>query len=284
LALSPDDLLLPLVQGAARFIDDKLSKKQPILGLTPSSEKVKLVVRRDDFALGKPNPWNEIFTEFGVKIKNYIGEENYQKLRGNFTTTGICQNAAYDVSLMDACQSYFSYHNMFMCGIPQINLLGTLEDWKKFQQVALQICDLLEITDWKNQLGDVINNILKCLEGQPTKENLKFWCDMYREGHHSGGNHISGWINLFFPYVKRGEEIIISENADYMKGKKGWFGGRNVTSYPAGISSAPVLCNDRGREVDLKYYSGQIGLRWNTDYQELSPAWGWCVTIKNSAS
>lgn len=41
LALSPDDFLLPLVQAAARFIDAKLEKKEPILGLKPGAEKVK---------------------------------------------------------------------------------------------------------------------------------------------------------------------------------------------------------------------------------------------------
>lgn len=33
LALTPDDFFLPLVQAAARFIDDALEKKRPILGL-----------------------------------------------------------------------------------------------------------------------------------------------------------------------------------------------------------------------------------------------------------
>lgn len=73
----------------------------------------------------------------------------------------------------------------------------------------------------------------------------------------------------------------LAKDAAYMIGK-GWFGGRNVQSYPSSLSRAPVECNDRGKVVDLNYYSGQVGLRWDTVNKELSPAWGWCVTIRNS--
>jgi hypothetical protein len=278
LSLTPDDLLLPLIQSVANYIDEKLTNKTPILNITPGKEKVKLVVRRDDFALGrKDNPWNEIFSTFGEMIKNDIGEENYRMLRGEFSTSGVYQRAGYDVSLMSACKSHYEYHNMFLCGIPEIHLMGTDEDWKSFKEKAVKIAEFMEVPGWKVALGSVIDQIIKSRQ-DPSKENIEFWCNLYRRGHHSGGEHINGWINLFFPYIRNHDKLTIAKDNENMMGK-GMFGGRNVGSYPSSISWAPVECNDRGNKVQLTYHAGQIGVKWDTQDMSLSPAWGWCISI-----
>jgi len=269
--------LLPLIQAAAIFIDEKLSQKVSILNINPGKEKVKLVVRRDDFALGIDNPWHEIFSTFGEMIKQDIGEENYSMLRGNFTTTQIHQAAAYDVSLMSACKSHYEYHNVFGCGIPEIHLHGTVEDWQQLKTKALQIADLLDIPGWKDSLDQTINKIILSRD-QGSSEGLNFWCDLYRRGHHSGGEHIDGWINLFFPYLRRNSELVKAKSSDNMKGK-GEFGGRGVGSYPSSLSLAPVECYDRGQIVMLSYFAGQVGVKWDSVNGSISPVWGWCIAI-----
>jgi hypothetical protein len=270
--------MLPLVQAAAFYIDEKLTAKTPILGISPGEKKVKLEVRRDDFALGRDNPWHEIFTTFGELIKKDIGEENYHMLRGNFTTTGIHQAASYDVSLMSACKSHYSYYNSFKCGIPEIQLKGTNEDWQNLRSRALKIADFLEIPGWKEALDKTIEKIILSRESEPTKNTLSFWCDLYLRGHHSGGEHIDGWINLFFPFIRRDTKLQIATSSDKMLGK-GMFGGRNVGSYPSSLAFAPVECNDRGNIVKLTYFAGQVGIKWDSSESSLSPAWGWCIAI-----
>jgi hypothetical protein len=278
LSLSPDDFLLPLIQSASVFIDEKLTNKTPILNITPGREKVKLLVQRNDFALGrKDNPWHEIFETFGMMIKKDIGDENYKMLRGEFSTTGVHQAAGYDVSLMSACKSHYEYHNMFMCGIPEIHLVGTDEDWKIFKEKAVKIAEFMAVPGWREALGTIIDQIIKSRQ-DPSKDNIAFWCNLYRRGHHSGGEHINGWINLFFPYIRRDSKLTLAKDNDNMMGK-GMFGGRNVGSYSSSISWAPVECNDRGNVVQLTYHAGQIGVKWDSQDLSLSPAWGWCISI-----
>jgi hypothetical protein len=278
LCLSPDDFMLPLVQAAAFYIDLNLTAKTPILGITPGEKKVKLEVRRDDFALGRDNPWQEIFTTFGELIKKDIGEDNYHMLRGNFTTTGIHQAASYDVSLMSACKSHYSYHNVFRCGIPEIHLKGTKEDWENLRSRALKIADFLKISGWKEALDKTIEKITLSREIEPTKENLSFWCNLYRRGHHSGGEHIDGWINIFFPFIRRDAKYQIATSTGNMMGED-MFGGRDVGSFPSSLSFAPVECDDRGNIVQLTYFAGQVGIKWDSSEGSLSPAWGWCIAI-----
>eukprot|EP01124_Arcella_intermedia_P031308 TRINITY_DN703_c0_g1_i3.p1 TRINITY_DN703_c0_g1~~TRINITY_DN703_c0_g1_i3.p1 ORF type:complete len:358 (-),score=100.17 TRINITY_DN703_c0_g1_i3:48-1121(-) len=279
LALTPDDFFFPLAQSAALHIDKLLREKKTVLGLTPQTQKVKLIVRRDDFSLERSdNPWDQIFEDFGNQIEGYIGSDNYHLLRGDFSTSGAFQNAAYDVNLMDACKSYYDYHNMFGCGIPQINLIGSSQDWKNLKTKSLAICDLVPVPGWKEALDDILTKIIHSYDNPNDQESCKFWCNMYRKGHHSGGNHIDGWINLFFPWIRCREELELSKDVGNMNGK-GMLGGRNVNSYQSSVASAPVSCNDRGRQVELRYFAGQVGIQWNPDHHEVSPGWGWCVSI-----
>jgi hypothetical protein len=82
-----------------------------------SDVQVKLVVRRDDFALGQENPWHEIFTTFGEMIRQHTGDDNYKMLRGDFTTTHVHQSAAYDVA-------YAAILYPIFCFIPHLRIFA----------------------------------------------------------------------------------------------------------------------------------------------------------------
>jgi hypothetical protein len=49
----------------------------------------------------------------------------------NFSTSGPVELTASQVALMDAMSPYFDYEIMAICGIPEVTLTGTVEDWKK---------------------------------------------------------------------------------------------------------------------------------------------------------
>jgi hypothetical protein len=88
-------------------------------------------VRRNEFVFGaQNNDWPVVFNEFEVKIKEYIGEENHSILAGEkFSTTTPLVSAVNSLTLMDIMKSYFDYKFITACGIPQVRLLGTREDW-----------------------------------------------------------------------------------------------------------------------------------------------------------
>jgi len=123
--------------------------------------KVELLVRRDDFLLGIQNPWNEVFHEFASQIQGHIGEEKYKTFRGSFSTTNLYQNAAYDVALMDAAQSYFSYRTLTRSGIPTVKLLGTPEDWEQMRSRAIEMSQILQDKEWTNELTQILNSIVE---------------------------------------------------------------------------------------------------------------------------
>jgi len=94
--------------------------------------KEKIIVKRDDFIrLSPENPWQEVFSAFTDKIKEFVGEANYGSMVQKFSTTTPVEQAAFEVALMDGMQSYFSYEFQTMCTIPEVTLKGTSDDWKK---------------------------------------------------------------------------------------------------------------------------------------------------------
>eukprot|EP00008_Paramoeba_atlantica_P011515 CAMPEP_0201479628 /NCGR_PEP_ID=MMETSP0151_2-20130828/4297_1 /ASSEMBLY_ACC=CAM_ASM_000257 /TAXON_ID=200890 /ORGANISM="Paramoeba atlantica, Strain 621/1 / CCAP 1560/9" /LENGTH=369 /DNA_ID=CAMNT_0047861209 /DNA_START=31 /DNA_END=1140 /DNA_ORIENTATION=- len=282
--LTPDDFLLPLIQASAA-IENLQAKEKKI----PDEKKIELVVRRDDFALGRSdNPWNEIFAEFRVLIAKHVGEDVHELYQGAFSTTQLLQQCGYDVALMDACKSRFTYRNMFRCGIPCVRLAGNgSQDWNQFEERAGRIVNKIakknrlgstqpELTEWRIKILDVIRKISESgrkVLGQD--EMVDFWKSLYRWDTHSGGAGITGWINLFFPIVngKIGK-------LDEIDGSGSWARSRNVSTYPSSYCSVPVQCDDRGRKFDLVYYAGHVGTSQD-DSLVLSPSWGWAVTRVN---
>jgi len=55
---------------------------------------------------------------------------------GDFSTTTAIEKAAFQVTLMDAMKSYFRYSMVTACGIPEITLEGSVEDWQMIETKA----------------------------------------------------------------------------------------------------------------------------------------------------
>lgn len=278
ISFSPDDFLLPLLNQLAFLMNRGEKKKDTV--------KRQLTVTRTDFALGNPkNPWNEIFSSFREQIRSFVSEEDFSLFQPQFSTTSVIHQSGYDVCLMDAFQSCFSYHNMFMCGIPSVTLRGTPHDWTLFQQHAFRIVDRLKkycpAEGWEELIRGNIEKIARCGSGTPWEGAEKFWCDFYRYKMHSGGAGVDGWICSFFPVFSDShtKKSKVCKTVDEMYGKNSFGGTRNLSSFPASFSTAPVTCNNMGQDHVLRYVAGQLGVQQDKD-GVVQPAWGWYVQQK----
>src|SRR5262249_1484498 len=114
-----------------------------------------------------------------------------------FSTTGPTERAATQVVLLDAVRSYFSYEFETVCGIPQIVLEGTADDW---QLVADRTRELARfgLQWWTEPLADVLAEFLAAAQG---KVRADFWQSIYKLDDGSGGPYTTGWITAFFPYL-----------------------------------------------------------------------------------
>jgi hypothetical protein len=127
LVIRPDDVWFCIAQGFATHVNQHAGTLRS--RFVAHQGQKRLVVERPDFFLGQPNPWPEAFDAFSVQIGEHVGKLK-DLISARFSTTTRVEAAAFDVCVMDTFQGYFEYETRAGCGIPEITLLGTPEDWR----------------------------------------------------------------------------------------------------------------------------------------------------------
>lgn len=200
--ITPDNLWFLICQGFSQHVKlNKTALKTDILDVA-GDEKITIRVRRDDFIIGQVNPWEEIFPEFTKQMNTYIKRDLYARVVLDFSTSTLKEKTAFEIAFMDAMSSYFSYEFISLCGIPEIIIKGTKEDYNKILS-SLESLRQYDLDWWIDKLVPIIEQFILALEGQ---SNDDFWYSIYKQKNESGGPFITGWIAHFFPYIKK--EII----------------------------------------------------------------------------
>lgn len=280
LVLNPDVLWFCLAQGFANHVN--LNAEQLRDRFVRHSGKEKLVVCRPDFFLGQPNPWPEAFEAFSEQVAEHVG-----KLRdlvvADFSTTGPTERAATEVLLMDTFQAYFEYEMLAGCGISEVVLEGTADDWRSIR-VRASVFAEYGLEEWTSVLLPILDRIVDAAEGE---DDPAFWQSIFRYQSGSGGSLLTGWLQTLFPYLTNNEDELVwntymaqwqSSHADFDGMSERWDSdGPGLGSFPRGLSSAPVKFTDvvTGEETDLRFVAGLFGV-CETE-AGLAPEIGWAV-------
>jgi hypothetical protein len=131
ISLSPDVVWFTIAQGFATHVN--LNAEALRSRFVRHEGKLKLRITHPGIFLGQPSPWPEAFAMFSTQIAEHVGKLR-ELVVADFSTTGPLERAATEVLLMDAFQAYFEYEMLAGCGIPQITLLGTPEDWRSVRR------------------------------------------------------------------------------------------------------------------------------------------------------
>ncbi len=287
LVLSPDAVWLCIAQGFAAHVN--LHAEQ-LRGRFVQHEGGKaLFVRRDDFVKGSPdNPWPEVFRSFSEQIAGHIG-----RLRDlvvcDFSTTGPVERAASELVLMDAMQQYFEYTLVTLCGIPEITLTGTVEDWRSVRQRTQMLAEF-ELAWWTSTLLPVLDEFVAAASGRP---DLAFWRHIFKhssEDGSGGGTFVHGWILLLFPYFtdEPARPLRINPILACARGRSPVQPGGGAADWvylsridpsgvPLGLSRAPLSWQtlDSAHAMDL--VGGFVGVAQDPETLALRPAIGWAV-------
>ena len=156
LSISPDDVWLCIAQAFAHHIDTHAEELRD--RFVQHAGKAEIIVIRDEFVRGSPdNDWPGVFGEFSNAIARHIGKQR-DLVVATFSTTGPVERAASEVVLMSAMQKYFKYIVLTRCGIPQITLLGTPDDWRSIQQRAAVLAEY-GLESWVRELSPILDQL-----------------------------------------------------------------------------------------------------------------------------
>ena len=251
LVLSPDMIWLQILQQLAIHVGEnpeKLRKK-----FVDFEGKKVLTVRRDGFVKGENNPWDNTFPEFAEQIRGYIGDQNYNSMILQFSTTTPVTQAAQEVALMDCMKSYFDYLARTMCGIPQITLEGERNDW----QIVLDKANDLAKYDfgwWTGELTILLQEFVNVWDG---KVDLDFWDSFVNDNGGSGGPYFAGHmlkLSAYYTDYKKNYHRM----KDWYKGHG--FGGLTTDAFTSGVSSVPFLWEYYDEIYPMTFASGFVGI------------------------
>jgi len=295
LTISPDMVWLMIVQGFAMHVNENAEalRKQ----FVDFDGKTNIDIRRDDFVKGNPdNDWESVFPEFSYKIGEYTGQTLKDLVVADFSTSGNIEKAAFEVSLMDAMDHYFSYSVSILCGIPEIKLEGTPEDWALIEQKAKQLAQY-DLEWWIDDLAPVLKEFTAAANG---KVNQQFWEGIFKIDYIDVicgvEPSMTGWIVKFFPYLpgltEEGDEIAgrnplvgVDINTFFKKGRTGkleYMGPKIAGSdFANGLSKADFIYNDNGHMYKMAFNAGFIGISQDHTTKALRPEMGWVVIDTN---
>ena len=242
--------------------------------------KKTIQVRRDDFVFNSSsNPWHEVIDEFAVKVANHTLANVSELFEANFTTTSAESSIVSRIVLLESMQKYFSLEFVTLCGIPEIRVKGSKQDWIgikiKFERVLQQIP---ELGKWADSLFEVLEHFINLFDGNV---NQKFWNEIYKVKGGSGGPYLSGWILSLFPYLK-------DDETNYYIWEKTWrdaynasfFGGLTTSQFPVGLSRVPFKWLYLSKEIDMAFLGGLMSVRHNLNDQSLQSTFGYAIDYK----
>lgn len=261
--ISPDMIWLIIAQGFANHIDQNADSLRDMI--VSFDGKQQLEVKRNEFIKGSfDNDWVNVFPEFSDSIKTYVGSDLVNNLTPQFSTTGIAEKAAFEITLMDAMSSYFDYQVTTMCGIPEITLEGTPKDWMDLRDRA-QVLRKYKLDQWIDKLTPILNEFVSASNGTV---NTQFWREIYKMDDGSGGPYITGWITKFFPYLLVNKEFV---SPSTIRGK--------ITSehFTSGMSKAPFIWQYYATRYKMEFCAGFVGFQEIGPKFAIRPEIGWAI-------
>jgi hypothetical protein len=270
LVLSPDMIWVAIVQGLAQHVRNHAERLRG--RLVAHQGKLEICVERTDLHRGSPeNAWDGVIRDLSLSIRKHLGPR-YDELISDFSTTGPVERTACEVALLDTFQPYFEYRVVCICGIPEITLEGTPDDWKRLRG-KVEHLTAYDLDWWLPHVRQVCDQFVRASEGDI---DPKHWRDIYKREDAYGWDVVNGWLVNLVPYLKNGQTGNYTVRNPLLDDP-----GKQVSTdmLPGGVSQVPFRCRWPGQTEDaaMEFLGGFVGVTQDASTLALRPKLGWAV-------
>jgi len=178
-------------------------------------------------------------------------------------------------------KSYFEYSITTSCGIPNITLEGTPEDWRLIEEKTLKLA-AYDLAWWTDDLLPILAQFTAAAQG---KVDQDFWQSIYKwNGVGSGSPYITGWALTFFPYTKLPDSYQKLEPQKVRDQDGNDIMVRKATTgvLTSGLSQADLLWNYHQNMMAMEFVAGFVGFRQDPETLSLRPEISWAVVDKQA--
>lgn len=188
-AVAPHDIWFVVMTGLAEVIAENVSACRPLF--TNQEGKTQIAI-----AVGDPTDLTGNIDAFEAELRKLVPLDIDMFVPDFSTHTKASRNATM-AAFMDGVKVYYDYA-MFLCGIPAVKVLGTLEDWKLFKQRLMEIDVMfasvgVSISQWFGRVSAIADNIIETLEGE---DRTEWWTNIFSQRNQGSGGQksINGWV------------------------------------------------------------------------------------------
>lgn len=273
--MRPDDVWLTIIIALADYIDKHPEEMRKCFVTHDGKKQLIVNALSGEHSVGN---WSNIISKFSDLInENTVGSVR-DWVEPKFTTTTENDSLIGRVALMGAMKHYFSYGCCICCGIPEVTLMGTLDDWKQLRERIDRIAEYGKESNqeyliwWREILIPIADEFINSYEG---RVNEKFWqsCANYIGGG-SGPSYVSGWCLAFSPFEKGQWRL---EHPDDIK-MTGMYGKVETSELKASATvEVPLKINDNGHEYDAYFYAGGIVNIYDESSNTLRPSFDFAM-------
>lgn len=274
--LSPDMIWLLISQGFATHVD--IHAEELRSQIVDHSEKISLIIMDNRIRIDDPNaPWEKLFPQFADSMRAYTKNGIIDLLTADFSTTTPTSRIASQITVMKAMENYFEYIYIYaICGIPEVTLLGTPEDWQKILDKTRQLARY-NLSWWVDEMVPVLEKIVETSKG---KIDRNFWRSMFKIhdtgpigcGSGNGKRYFDGWIVKFFPYDNEGNRNDLHQIEDRIE--------LPDEIVKTDLKYQIILPNGAILTIPLELWAGFIGLEQDPETFALTPTIGWMIRKK----
>jgi hypothetical protein len=244
--------------------------------------KKEIIVKTGPSIYGIDYAW--LFNQFSDGIKNNINKPEFvDQMAPDFTTTTSVQTIVANIVLMKSVEEFFSYTTFTACGIPKIEMKGTLQDWEKLPEKIQKLREVIKPLEkhgnlkahispygeeynqdsWWNRVTAVAKKLVDTFKGQPDTD---WWSKIItRQSYGSGAPEFKGWFMTDVLNVRDATAI---------------------SDAPSGLVSVPMKITDGVRSDNATVLAGLAGYKLHNDDGKfaLEPVHGWCLLMPKDSS
>ena len=280
LVLSPDMVWLLIGQGFSRYVNAHSEELRDKL-VSHQGKMVLKVEKNNDVLDPAKGDWAQLLNDFSALVAENTKGEVADMMTADFSTTGVDERIASQITLMETVKTYFDFWNVVIaCGIPTITLEGTPEDWQKVREKARNLSQY-GLEKWANELDPILAEFVKASEGNP---NQAFWenmvmkdrvekfkskkvCGLYEI---NGTTHLDGWFLTFFP----NEHGVTSSYVLYTEDMPSEMARGNFTQEYIDPLTGETLAT-----FPVQLWAGFVGVQVDAKTGALTPKIGWFARI-----
>lgn len=274
IVLSPDDFWILITQQVGKHI---LTYAEEYRSLFVSHQGQQEISVHIDEAVQKwgtrnINTWMNGVELITGEIHKRVQPSTSSIFIGDFSTTTAITRSAGQIVLMNAMKKYFSYRMCTDCGIPNVEMLGSVDDWKQLIIKAHELEKLvgqvkskpgIEVTKWFHTLYPILDKLLDTASGNV---DTKWWSHIADEKTTFG----SGGTTKYYGWITK----LVMYNSD---GKLFSHAYGEIDDFPSGICACPFIFDDNGNEHKLNLIAGHGGSIIRESDGAVVPLIGWIV-------